>query len=332
MRPARLLTAALTAAALLLAGCGGDEPASSDGADPTNQAAELPETWPLTGLPVADGVKGPHPVLVLKMDNTAASAPQQGLGSADLVVEELVEGGLTRLAAFFQSEIPGKVGPVRSMRASDIGIVSPVDGAMVTSGAAGVTIGRVKKAGIVYFSERAAKGFSRDQSRSAPYNLFADLKTVAKVAKEAETRPPDYLPWGDADQLPQGQPAGSITAMFSAGHTTSWTFRDGAYVNDNSYAREGDEFVADSVLALRVKVRDAGYKDPAGNFVPESVLEGKGEAMLFHDGRVVRGAWSKQDLGSPIELSTKAGDLVVPPGHVWIELVPVKTGKVTFGK
>ncbi len=61
------------------------------------------------------------------MDNTDASAPQLGLGSADMVVEELVEGGLTRLAAFFYSELPGDVGPVRSMRASDIGIVSPVD-------------------------------------------------------------------------------------------------------------------------------------------------------------------------------------------------------------
>ena len=64
--------------------------------------------------------------MVAKIDNTYASAPQIGLGEADMVVEELVEGGLTRLAAFYYSEIPGDVGPVRSMRASDIGIVSPV--------------------------------------------------------------------------------------------------------------------------------------------------------------------------------------------------------------
>ena len=35
-----------------------------------------------------------------------------------------------------------------TMRASDIGIVSPVDAAMVTSGAAPVTINRIKDAGI----------------------------------------------------------------------------------------------------------------------------------------------------------------------------------------
>jgi hypothetical protein len=46
-------------------------------------------------------------------------------GHRDLVVEELVEDGVTRLAAFYYSQLPSKVGPVRSMRASDIGIVSP---------------------------------------------------------------------------------------------------------------------------------------------------------------------------------------------------------------
>ena len=99
--------------------------------------------------------------MVTKIDNTASSAPQVGLGKADLVVEELVEGGLTRLAAFYYSELPGEVGPVRSMRASDIGIVSPVDAAVVTSGARRLTIDRIKDAGIQFFTE-GATGFSRD--------------------------------------------------------------------------------------------------------------------------------------------------------------------------
>ena len=95
--------------------------------------------------------------MVAKIDNTDSSAPQIGLGSADMVVEELVEGGLTRLAVFYYSQIPGEVGPVRSMRASDIGIVSPVDASVVTSGAAGQTIARIKGAGIPFFQE-GAKG------------------------------------------------------------------------------------------------------------------------------------------------------------------------------
>ncbi len=328
----------MVAGTLVLAGCGGgDDAAGTDesteaGAPPSNsQTIGRSDTWPLTGLPVDGGGSSEqaHPVLVLKMDNTSSSAPQEGLGNADLVVEELVEGGMTRLAAFYYSDIPGEVGPVRSMRASDIGIVSPVGGSMVTSGAAPVTLQRIGDAGIDYYSEGSA-GFFRASDRSAPYNLFTDLGEVADAAKHTKTRPDDYLPWGNEDDLPEGQPATELSANFSGGHTTTWTFRGGGYVNDNSYAADGDEFPADTVLVLRVPVGDAGYRDPAGNPVPETQFEGSGEAMVFHDGRLIRGTWSKKELDSTVTLSTKAGDLTIPAGKVWIELVPEDSGDVTF--
>jgi hypothetical protein len=144
VRRIHLITAVLAAASLLLAGCGGDESATA----PTTAS-----TWPMTGLPVSgeESADQPYPVLVTKLDNTPSSAPQIGLGKADLVVEELVEGGLTRLAAFYYSRLPAKVGPVRSMRASDIGIVAPVDASIVTSGAAPQTIARIKDAGITFY-------------------------------------------------------------------------------------------------------------------------------------------------------------------------------------
>ena len=335
MRTPRLFATVIVAASLCLAGCGGDE-TEPDGAEPVQggASAEAPQTWPLTGLPVA-GSKGPeltHPVLVLKMDNTPSSAPQVGLGSADLVVEELVEGGVTRLAALYYSKLPGDAGPVRSMRASDIGIVTPVGAVMVTSGAAPVTISRIKDAGIPFFAE-GAKGFYRESSRPAPYNLFTDLSETATLVEQDDAeRPADYLPWGKQKDLPAGQPATEIAASFSGGHTTTWSFRDGGYVNDNSFAAEGDRFPADTVLALRVEVGDAGYRDPAGNPVPETVFEGKGDALLFHGGRLVRGTWSKKSLKAPLELSTKAGPLRVPAGRVWIELVPRDGGDVRFSK
>jgi len=338
VRRAPLPAVILIAASLVLAGCGGgDEDTSSEDSSAASQkvagGSTLDSTWPLTGLPVSgdQSASQDHPVLVAKMDNTYSSAPQVGLSKADMVVEELVEGGLTRLAAFYYSDIPGEVGPVRSMRASDIGIVSPVDADVVTSGAAARTIARIKGAGITFFQE-GAKGFHRDASRSAPYNLFADLDEVASTIKQDEARPDDYLPWGDDKDMPKGQPAKTVAASFSGGHTTNWSYRDGGYVNENTYAADGDEFPADNVLVLRVQVGDAGYLDPAGNHVPETKFTGSGAAMLFHDGRLVKGTWKKDDLTSPLQLSTKAGKLTVPAGHTWIELVPANGGNVTYKK
>jgi hypothetical protein len=331
---APLLALALSGS-LALAGCSGDEPGDTPAAEgsPQPQSTAAGQTlsgqWPLTGLP-ADRPAPKHPVMVVKIDNTASSSPQIGLSKADLVTEELVEGGSTRLAVFYYSEVPKTVGPVRSFRASDIGIVEPADGVIVASGGAGPTVRRVQAAGIKTFTE-GATGYYRDSSRSAPYNLFMNLPKLAKTMKP-QPAPEDYLPWGSAQDFPKGQPAKTIAAQFSGGHTTNWKYQGGHYTNLNSYAAGGDHFKPDTVLVLRVQVGDAGYLDPAGNPVPETKFTGKGDAMVFHGGRMVRGTWSKKRLDAPLRLSTKAGELAVPPGHVWIELVPAANGDVTVGK
>jgi hypothetical protein len=325
--------AALLSASLLLGACSGDDTAA-DESTPGQEVAggsTLNQTWPLTGLDVSgdDSAAQTHPVLVTKIDNTDSSAPQMGLGSADMVVEELVEGGSTRLAAFFYSQMPDQVGPVRSMRASDIGIVSPVDASVVTSGAAPVTIKRITGAGIKFYGESSA-GMSRATDRTAPYNLMTDLTQLVDSLPDAEEqRPDDYLPWGEESDLPKGKKATTLTADFG-NHSTAWAFRGGEYVNENSFAADGDEFTPDNVLVLRVQIGDAGYRDPAGNPVPETKLEGEGQALLFHGGEVVKGTWAKKGLESPLELSAGKDELTVPAGNTWIELVPAANGNVTW--
>jgi Protein of unknown function (DUF3048) N-terminal domain/Protein of unknown function (DUF3048) C-terminal domain len=333
VRRTAVTLSALTAASLLLAGCGGSS-SSSPGGDPQQvvDGQTITQFYPLTGLKVPDGKSAEldHPVLVAKMDNTLSSSPQVGLSQADMVVEELVEGGLTRLAAFYYSDIPDNVGPIRSMRASDIDIVSPVHPSIVTSGAASKTIALIHGAHIPFYGE-GAKGFYRSTSRASPYNLLFHLNEVAATAKTKKATPPDYFSWGSDKDFPKGRKATTIGAQFSGGHTTQWTYTNGTYHNTNSNAPAGDQFPATTVLVLRVKEGLAGYLDPAGNPVPRTLLTGKGNALVFHGGRMVAATWHKGKPASRIKLTTKKGQLKVPAGHIWIELVPV-TGNVTFTK
>ncbi len=305
--------------ALLLAGCGDDE-------DAPKKDRERPARSPLTGQVL--GGKGPrHPVVAVKIDNSASSAPQVGLGAADMVTEELVEGGITRLAAFYYTEVPDVVGPVRSMRATDIGVVDPLGAVLVASGGAAPTVARVKDAGITTVTEGAAQ-FYRESSRSAPYNLFMRLGELVRALDPAKP-PRRYLPFGKPNGLPKGRPAPGLTATFSASSSTSFAFRDGGYVNTDSLAGADDQFVPETVLVLRVRVGDAGYLDPAGNPVPETIFTGQGDAMVFHGGRLVRGTWVKPGLDADVRLRSGGKALRLPPGKVWIELVPADTGSVT---
>jgi hypothetical protein len=329
-RPAWLRAGSLLAAsALLLTACGGDKKdgGSDQPADPqgTGHQSTLSRINPLTGE--RRGAPPKRPILAFKIDNSGHGT-QVGLGKADMVVEELVEGGITRLAAFYYSKVPHRAGPMRSMRATDIGIVQPLKAVLVASGGAGVTLRRVHGAGIRTVTE-GAPGFYRGQGY-APYNLFMDVDKLVKPMKALRTTPTPYLPFGDRD-LPKGKPAKRFTAVFSTSSATSFELRKGKYVNTDSNATKGDDFLPDTVVVLRVKVGLAGYLDPAGYPVPETKFTGRGPAVVFHDGRMVRGTWVKNGLDRVVTLRTAAGPLEIPAGKVRLELVPVKGGDLRVG-
>lgn len=322
------LTAGTLALTLGLAACGGEEKSDAGPeAQETVDGSTLEARSPLTGE-LIEGAAPKHPVFVVKVDNTASSAPQVGLSKADLVAEQLVEGGDSRLAAFFHSTLPGEVGPVRSSRATDIGLLKPLDGVLVASGGAPATVDRLRSEKITTVTE-GAPGFSRAGDRRAPYNLMMNLKDLAKQTDEQEL-PGTYLPFGTAEEFPGGRPATKVEAQFSGRRTSVWSFGKNGYTSDNGHFADGDAFRPDTLVVLRVPLADAGYKDPAGNPVPESRFAGKGEAFVFHGGEVVRGRWAKDGFGGELQLRTQGGELTLPPGKVWLGLVPVDGGDVRF--
>ena len=340
------LLVAVTAAALTLTACsssdGDKEPTKPEASKGTAQ--KLVEISPLTGLPMPNG-RPANPAFVVKIENTAGGAPQYGLNKADMVMEELVEGGLTRLAAFYYSNLPSKVGHVRSLRDTDIGIAAPVDGQVVASGGAAGTYRRVERAGITVFSEDGgAPGFSSDPLKARPYNRLINLKTVAKKAKAGNIRAP-YLPWtpaksskktpapsGTTPAPPRQKKTTQATVRFSRSTSTTWRLAGGTWQRTNGHAAPGKDFKANTMIVMFCRVGDAGYTDPAGNPVPETKLEGKGRALVFHGNTVTEVEWLKPSLEEPITFSTKAGQpYTIAPGRVFFELVPKDDGKVTLG-
>ncbi|MBV9832141.1 MAG: DUF3048 domain-containing protein [Marmoricola sp.] len=326
LRSTRVAAVVLTVlVSLLLAGCHSDKKSAASASKPQSQPVQggktLAAVWPLTGEPVNGSTPG-RPVLVTKIDNSSASRPQVGLKHADLITEELVEGGITRLAVFYYQSLPPVAGPVRSMRASDIGIVKPAHAVIVASGAAPPTLARLRYNHITFFGG-GGPGYYRDGSRIAPHNLMVRMPELAKSVRKKAIVPASYLPWGKESDFTSTTPATHLDAVFSRGSTTVWQFRGGKYYNTNSNAAQGDRFNPDSVLVLRVREGDAGYLDPAGNHVPETLYYGSGPALLFHNGKVERGTWTKKSRETPVRLTGAKGAVMkVPAGHVWIELLP----------
>jgi hypothetical protein len=256
--------------------------------------------------------------------------PQLGLQAADLVVEETVEGGVTRLAVMLQSSLTrGQatdlvLGPVRSLRSSDVGIVKPTKGVIVASGGAPPALADVQAAGIETRLE-GSPGFFRDYSRAAPYNLFARIADV-KADVGAGPSPAPYLRFDDDATLPAGRKADRLELQFSSAHTTTLERVGQRWQR----ADMNDGYEIDTVIALVLQTVDAGYLDPGGNPVPELVTTGSGTGWIAHGSRVMPIRWTKDSASSRWRFATRDGTPVpVVPGHVYLALMPAGTAAVT---
>lgn len=295
----------------------------------------ISQVSPLTGTALERGAPD-NPVFVVKIDNTRASAPQTGIDKADLVVEQTVEGGTTRLAVLYWTNLPAEVGHVRSMRATDIGIAKPVNGQLAASGGAAVTITRIRNADLkIHSQDSGSTGFRRGPGH-APYNVLLDLKALAGTAHgDGPQRP--YFDWASAahatasapsetpgatpsTSAPEPKKASAVDVRFSGQHTTRWAFANGVWKRTNGTSQP--EFGAQNLIVIHAPQRDAGYRDPAGNPVPETYFAGSGKFELFAGNTVTTGTWTKADVSSTITLKDENGqELKMPAGKTWIELV-----------
>ena len=85
---------------------------------------------PMTGLPYPDAEARARRNLIVKISNHPPIVrPQHGLNAADLVFEYEAEGNVTRFAAVFRANNPGRVGSIRSGRPAGYRAADDVFGA-----------------------------------------------------------------------------------------------------------------------------------------------------------------------------------------------------------
>jgi len=322
----------LAVAGLALAGCTPATPVA-DEPTPSATAGAPVELFPLLGTPAPEGA-GEHASLAVKIDNHPSARPQYGLERADIVFEELVEGGITRYVAVWHSDLPGAVGPVRSIRPMDPDIVSPFGGIVAYSGGQDRFVRAMQDTGVVNAiegHEDAAGVFSRTQERSAPHNVLLDAEELVAEHDELDAPPLQFRyasPPAEPAAVTGGEAATVLEATFSPSSSAGWTYdpREGAYTRaqngEADIAQSGKPITATNVVAVRVDIDES----PG---VPRTELQGSGEAWIATGGFVLRGTWVKEGARAPLRLVSSAGSVLpLAPGNTWVELVPNDSGAV----
>jgi Protein of unknown function (DUF3048) N-terminal domain/Protein of unknown function (DUF3048) C-terminal domain len=324
---------AVVVAAVALAGRSAPPAAAPPAAGPGNGQA-APATFPLTGLPVRDQGRAARPALSVKVENVAAARPQAGLNAADLVTEELVEGGLTRLLVTYQSQDAALVGPVRSVRPVDAPLLRQLGGGLFGfSGGATAVLDLVRRSSdaILLAPEQAPGAYRRLASHPAPHNLFTSTEALYQAGRSVDggLGPPDPL-FGYSGAAPAGASTVRRARLrFSLSSLAAWQWQTGSGTfvryQDGTLHRQADgrPVTTENVVVLSTRIGRTSVVDAAGNPTPDVVVTGEGTAWVLRDGRLVKGSWRRPSEAEPVRLLDAAGEpLTLHPGRTWVELLP----------
>jgi DUF3048 family protein len=309
--------------------------------------------WPLNGMPLLAGQNVHRRTLAVKIDNAPAGRPHYGISQADMVWELLVEGFITRLAAYYHSQDPQIIGAVRSVRFSDRYTTPMVRGSLVFSGASQLMEALVRQdiaAGLyVGISPQIGQGnaFYRSgvDGKVAPHNLFTSSQALRDATNSVGGGGPVDVPAWDFLASPNHPPTlggflGSVPAR-----TLTVPYRADARVrydydaNANIYLRyqsngarsvlevdagNGAWIMAKTVVIIRTDIWATDVRDDAGGAASLDMrMTGTGLASIFRDGLRQDGWWSRATLLDPFVFTNFYGHrMYLSPGQTWVHVVP----------
>jgi hypothetical protein len=318
---------ALLVGSLVVAACGDDEQAKRKPPPSTTTTSTIPiPIAPFTGLEDPSGVSQTRSSLAVKIENTPEARPQSGLDVADIVYEEVVDGGITRFWAVFNSAAPENVGPIRSVRGMDPGIVSPLHGVVAYSGGTQGNVDLIRATPVVWVDENnAGDSFFREPSRSAPHDLYG--RTALLWQRGGQPVPPTPMFPYLADGVSfVGEGILSFHVNLDQGYDFTYQW-DPAVGGWKRFQRLDEPFLAagfptePQVAPTNVVLQFVDYGG-AG----EANLYGTGEAWVFSNGQLIRGSWSRPypQAETPTQFLDALGQPIpLTPGRTWVGLMPV---------
>lgn len=332
-RRALQATALLTAGALILGACSSTPKKQQKKKAATTTTTAAP-VCPLTGAPSPLGSVPQRTAIGVKVDNYQDARPQSGLDKTDIVFEEPVEGGITRYNAIFQCNDASSIGPIRSARQIDIGILGQLGNPPLTHvGGINPVLENIVAAGIPNLDlGNYPNAITHLSTRYAPYNTYSSTQQLyANLPAGTKNTPPKPI-YTYSTKVPTGTAVTSVHVPFSGNSDVTWSwaeaqgawlrFYNGTQADNNA---DGTQNQAANVIIQTVHVTYGPWVENAGGGLEvQAVLSGtSGPAIVFRNGIQIDGTWSRTDNASPtIYKDAKGNVIAMAPGRSWVELVP----------
>ncbi len=294
---------------------------------------------PLTGSITTDLSLATRRPLAVKIGNgDPVDQPQAGLAAADIVYEVLVEAAKTRFVAVFHSQIPTRIGPVRSARSSDFDILRDLATPYFASSGANNTVLREmrqaarEEALIDVGAMRMAAPYSRDPSRRSPHNLYFSYEQFAGDGESLPggllDSPPRALFGYASPDSPSPRDAVGVTVAYRSLHGTEvshvWDNIGGGWVRIQRgalHTTETEFGVAEIAPANVVVVQMPYGRSAADRRSPQALSYGSGDALVLTAGAVHEARWERTQDRIGFRFTDKEGNPIsLSAGATWLLL------------
>lgn len=302
---------------------------------------------PFTGLDVSQTVLASRRPILVQIGNSNPERPQFGLMQADLVLETIAEGGITRFSAIYLCQDAPEIAGVRSGRLIDLELVPMFDAIFVHVGASEQVQKmfeddrKIRDSSLDFF--RGAPGFTQQPDRRrAPFDVFTSTDALYAAALEEGIpvpgdTPPHPLNFSDAPPA-GGAPASAVTVRHHSSYWVRWKWNAAEAVweryltNDTATDAEsphvdaatGRALTAANVLVIQAPHEQTDIIEDSLNSRSVRVnLIGSGAATLFRDGQMFVGTWERGSAADFFTLTLADGSaMTLQRGNIFIHLYP----------
>ncbi|TCS95897.1 DUF3048 domain-containing protein [Hazenella coriacea] len=296
--------------------------------DPT-----IEQTEPLTGLTTSQKNMN-HPAFMIMINNHRQARPQTGLYLADIVVEMLAEGEITRFAAFYHSASEGTIGPVRSVRNYYLDLAEGTQSITVHAGGARDALKRIQRESLPSLDgiHKESQYFTRVDFRKAPHNLYTQLERLNQVIEKhgyshlTPSKSYSFHPTGSGQT---GVPAHRIDLVYHPLYKVGYQYDNASqsYIRYTEGERQKDRETEQPLMMQNVLVVFAEHQIVDGAGHRSIDVRSGGEGFLFQKGESIPIEWKYRDGWMIPYVEGKEISLI--SGKTWINVLP-ETGKVSF--
>lgn len=282
--------------------------------------------------------------IAIVLDNFKDARPLSGIEKASIIYEFPVEGDITRfLGIYNQESLPDKIGPIRSARPYFVEWAEEYGALFIHVGGSPKGLDALYQSQYIPYSINEMSSqriyFWRDEQRPMPHNTYTSAQLIANAIEQkiiineprsdfrfwqfkSEARPP-ILEYTSDEIEPYQLPRLAQILKIDYREPVIWQYREEKdvyvrYQNGEVFREENNDEI--KVKNVVIQITDIISFDKEDRRTIRTT--GVGNALIFQQGIVIRGTWSRENqVARTIFYNENGKEIEFIPGNIWINIV-----------